>query len=148
VLVRGLGQTGEVASIDQATGRAEVVVGNFRMAVDITSLERVEGTAAAVEFRPDYQPRVTFSSADRSAPLQLDIRGQRADEALEQLERYLDDAFLAGLPFVRIVHGKGTGALRQVVRDHLAGNPLVDSWAGADQREGGEGATVAKLRTG
>ncbi len=61
------------------------------------------------------------------------------------LERYLDAAYLAGLPWVRIIHGKGTGRLRQAVRDELRRSPLVKSQeAGADS-EGGEGVTIAKL---
>jgi DNA mismatch repair protein MutS2 len=62
----------------------------------------------------------------------------------EKLDRYLNDAYLAGLPFVRLIHGKGTGALRQVVRDVLGGHPLVASF-GSGGSDGGEGVTVARL---
>jgi len=61
-----------------------------------------------------------------------------------KLDHYLNDAYLAGLPFVRLIHGKGTGALRQVVRDVLSGHPLVMSFGGGGQ-DGGEGVTVARL---
>jgi len=64
---------------------------------------------------------------------------------LPELERYLNDAYMSNMPFVRIIHGKGTGALRQVVREELATNPLVSSFKGADSREGGEGVTIANL---
>jgi DNA mismatch repair protein MutS2 len=80
--------------------------------------------------------------------MQLDLRGQRADEALEALDRYLDSAYLAGLPFVRIIHGKGTGRLRDVVRQALGVNPHVRSYEPGSQQEGGDGVTVAKLKTG
>jgi DNA mismatch repair protein MutS2 len=63
------------------------------------------------------------------------------------LERYLDAASLAGLPFVRIIHGKGTGKLRQAVREALSGHSLVKSWEPGGDKEGGEGVTVAKLKT-
>jgi DNA mismatch repair protein MutS2 len=79
--------------------------------------------------------------------MELDLRGQRADEALSALERYLDAAFLSGMPFVRIIHGKGTGKLRQAVREALSQNPHVRSFEGGGDKEGGEGVTVAKLRT-
>ena len=62
-----------------------------------------------------------------------------------ELERYLNDAYMSGLPTVRLVHGKGTGVLRQVVRDYLAKTRLVDRFEVADAREGGEGATVAHI---
>ena len=58
---------------------------------------------------------------------------------MPELDRYLNDAYMAGLPFVRIVHGKGTGVLRQVVREYLRGHPLVKSFDFAGSREGGEG---------
>ena len=83
----------------------------------------------------------------RASPgMELDLRGQRADEALEVMERYLDAAYLSGLPFVRLIHGKGTGKLRQVVREALQNHPHVGSFEGGRAQEGGEGVTVAKLR--
>ncbi len=70
-----------------------------------------------------------------SAPMTLNIA----------LERYLDAAFLAGLPFVRIIHGKGTGRLREMVRQALRSNPQVKSCEPGGEKEGGDGVTVAKL---
>jgi DNA mismatch repair protein MutS2 len=77
--------------------------------------------------------------------IDFDLRGWRVDEVLHELERYLNDAYMANLPFVRIIHGKGTGALRQAVREELATNPLVSTFKAAEAREGGEGVTVAHL---
>jgi DNA mismatch repair protein MutS2 len=69
----------------------------------------------------------------------------RADDALDALERYLDRAYRAGLPYVRIVHGKGTGRLRKLARDLLGAHPLVAEVRTAEAHEGGEGVTIAKL---
>jgi DNA mismatch repair protein MutS2 len=80
-----------------------------------------------------------------SPGIELDLRGQRADDALDQLERYLDAAYLAGLPFVRIIHGKGTGKLRQAVREALAVHPHIRSYQPGGAGEGGDGVTVAKF---
>jgi DNA mismatch repair protein MutS2 len=80
-----------------------------------------------------------------SPGMELDLRGQRSEEALDALERYLDAAYLAGLPWVRIIHGKGTGKLRQAVREALGHNPHVKSFESGGDKEGGEGVTVAKL---
>ncbi len=80
-----------------------------------------------------------------SPGFELDLRGRRADDALDALERYLDTAFIAGLPFVRIIHGKGTGRLREVVRQALAQSEHVRSYESGGDKEGGEGVTVAKL---
>jgi DNA mismatch repair protein MutS2 len=67
------------------------------------------------------------------------------DEALFRLDRYLNDAFLAGLPTVRVIHGKGTGTLRQAVREELKSHPLVESFRRAGLEEGGDGATIVEL---
>ena len=79
--------------------------------------------------------------------MEIDLRGQRAEDALEALERYLESAYLAGLPFVRVIHGKGTGKLRAVIREALAASGHVKSWENGMEKEGGEGVTVARLRT-
>jgi DNA mismatch repair protein MutS2 len=80
-----------------------------------------------------------------SPGIELDLRGQRSEEALEAVERYLDSAYLAGLPWVRIIHGKGTGKLRLAVREALSHNPHVKSFESGGDKEGGDGVTVAKL---
>jgi DNA mismatch repair protein MutS2 len=76
---------------------------------------------------------------------ELHLIGKTTDEARDLLEEYLDDAFLAGLPAVRIIHGKGTGALRRAVEDVLSGHPLVAEHRAGAPSEGGGGATVAVL---
>jgi DNA mismatch repair protein MutS2 len=78
--------------------------------------------------------------------MEIDIRGNRAAEVEPMIETYLDEAYRSGLPMVRIIHGKGTGALRQVVREALQSNPVVQRHEMAPSNEGGEGATVAYLR--
>jgi DNA mismatch repair protein MutS2 len=80
-----------------------------------------------------------------SPGVRLDLRGCTAEEALKQLDRHLDRAMRARLPHVRIIHGKGTGALRRAVRDFLADHPLVSTYEAGGYREGGEGVTIAKL---
>ena len=80
-----------------------------------------------------------------SPGIELDLRGQRGEDALEALERYLDAAYLAGLPFARIIHGKGTGRLRQVVRQALSKHPHVQSFESGAEKEGGDGVTIARL---
>ena len=77
--------------------------------------------------------------------MELDLRGQRAEDALDALDRYLESAYLAGLPFVRIIHGKGTGRLRQVIREALGQSPHVKNWESGGDKEGGDGVTVARL---
>jgi DNA mismatch repair protein MutS2 len=72
---------------------------------------------------------------------ELDVRGQRAQEAREAVRSFVDDAALAGLPSVRVIHGRGTGSVRAAVRDELDGHPLVDR----RESDSADGATIAHL---
>ena len=76
-------------------------------------------------------------------PIEIDLRGYRAHEIESELEPYLEQAYRSGAPFARIIHGKGTGALRQVVRDLLARSPAVSRFETAGPSEGGDGGTIA-----
>ena len=81
----------------------------------------------------------------RAVPPEIEVRGQTVDEAMPTVEQYIDEAFRAGLPWARIIHGKGTGTLRRQVRDLLGKHPLVKSYEEAKREEGGEGVTIAHL---
>ena len=81
----------------------------------------------------------------RSVPSSLDLRGARVEEALEALERYLEDASLAGMPSVTVMHGLGTGALRDAVRTTAGAHPLVKSIRAGGRGAGGDGATIVAL---
>ena len=140
VWVAGLNQTGQIMALQE--GQAEVQVGLFRAQVPLLDLEKRPPAVV-----PPGDERVHVSLAPRRMPgLELHLRGMRADEVLPELTKYLDDAYLAGLLSVRIVHGKGTGTLRQVVREALAGHPLVASFRDGELNEGGAGVTIAKLQ--
>jgi DNA mismatch repair protein MutS2 len=78
--------------------------------------------------------------------MELHLRGQRAVGLDQVVDEYLNDAYLTRLPFVRIVHGKGTGALREVVRQVVAKHPAVERWETPPHNEGGDGVTVVYLR--
>jgi DNA mismatch repair protein MutS2 len=138
VWIAGLGTTGQVTALDDDS--AEVHVGTFGVRVQQSNLER-RGPRKTEQ--PQERP---ISVASRPSPgVELDLRGQRVEEILPRLDKYLDDAFLSGLPFVRIIHGKGTGTLRQVVREELHNHPLVKSFRAGQQGEGGSGVTIAYL---
>jgi DNA mismatch repair protein MutS2 len=81
----------------------------------------------------------------RSVASSLDLRGARVEEALDALRDYLDDASLAGLEKVLIIHGLGTGALRDAVRGEAAGHPLVKGVRPGERGEGGDGASIIEL---
>ncbi len=138
VFIVGLGTTGRVTALEGDS--AEVQVGAFGVRVQRSDLER-----RAPRPSPPPEPPVSLPPPRPSPGLELDLRGRRVEEALLELDRYLDDAFLAGLPWVRIIHGKGTGALRQAVRRRLREHPLVRSYRAGEQGEGGTGVTIAYL---
>jgi DNA mismatch repair protein MutS2 len=90
---------------------------------------------------------VTVTSANTDEMrMEINLIGRTVDEATEELEKYLDRAFLAGLPRVRVIHGHGAGVLRRGVREFLKGHPHVAGVAEAAQNEGGQGATLVELR--
>jgi DNA mismatch repair protein MutS2 len=156
VRLRSLNMPGVVTALTD--GEAEVQMGALRMRAQLDDLEFARpdavqpgafGTGARRQpGAPKSEPpavRARKQLMPESPGMELDLRGQRADEALDKLDHYLDAAFLSGMPFVRIIHGKGTGKLREVVRQALNQNPHVRSFEGGGEKEGGEGVTVAKL---
>jgi len=89
---------------------------------------------------------VKTSSEKKRSSLELDLRGKRADEVEPKLDIYLNDAFVSGLSQVRIIHGFGTGTVRQIVHDFIRRHPLVKSFGQAGKEEGGGGVTIVKLQ--
>ena len=125
----------------------EVQVGRLRIRAKIEELrspesETEEGTDTVIE--PVISGGLVGYKAE-VPPLELDIRGRTIDEALEELEKRLDAAFLAGMPYIRVIHGKGTGRLRQAVRQALNNYPYVASFDPGHQSEGGDGVTRVRL---
>ena len=153
VRLSSLNMQGVVTSIGEED--AEVQVGALRIRTRIAEL-RLGGPE---EEEPKPKPRrrkiapsppgaattISAASTPASPGMELDLRGQRADEALDALDSYLDSAFVSGLPFVRIIHGKGTGKLRQIVREALSHHPHVRAFEAGTEKDGGDGVTIAKF---
>jgi DNA mismatch repair protein MutS2 len=138
VWVPDLNAIGEVLDLDD--GSAEVQVGSFRVRTPQAALELRQRTEPAEE----RQARVSVPPAP-DVHLELHLRGLRVEEALSHLEKYLDEAYRAQVPFARIVHGKGTGTLRRAVREFLQGYPLVESFRDGAEGEGDTGVTVVRF---
>jgi DNA mismatch repair protein MutS2 len=111
---------------------------------DSSAIERADPLAAA---RKQKNVHVTVISASTDElRTEINLIGRTVDEATQELETYLDRAFLAGLPGVRVIHGHGAGILRRGVRDFLKSHPHVATIAEAPQNEGGQGATIVELK--
>jgi DNA mismatch repair protein MutS2 len=145
VRLRSLGNEGVVTALSE--DEAEVQIGVLRIRARLAELELKGGEPETGNRQQTADSGKHLASRRHESPgLELDLRGQRAEDALDTLESYLEQAYLAKLPWVRIIHGKGTGKLRNVVREALAQHPHVSSFESGKRGEGGDGVTVAKLR--
>lgn len=143
VRVRDIGVVGKVVAIGDDGKEVQVDAGGMSLWVSASKLEPV-GEA------PPQTPTMAEVAAVRvkkmvTVPTELNLIGKRVDEALEALEKFLDDALLAGHKTVRIVHGKGTGKLRQAIHDSLRTHPQVKAFELAPLNQGGDGVTVVFL---
>lgn len=149
VRVLSFGQNAELVSLSADRSEAEVQMGALRFRVNVDNIERISKRKAANEERnSSYAERPKLIRADEEREpvgLQLDMRGWRVEDALAELDSYLNDAVISGMGSVRILHGKGTGALRQAVREQLLHHPLVKSFISAPPKEGGDGVTIVNL---
>jgi DNA mismatch repair protein MutS2 len=148
---RSGGWTGRIAELDRSKRRATIETGSMRVSVEVADLEPVAadggagiGSVAGAASAGTNVSEVRLSRAG-NVPMSLDLRGARVEEALTALERYVEDASLAGLAKVTVIHGLGTGALRDAVRSDSAAHPLVKGVRAGERGEGGDGVTVVEL---
>ncbi len=163
------GWNGTIAAIDEERGRATLEVNGLRVDVKLEELQTgssAGGGGGGPAARPkagrrgDFgePPGRTFATGAASAKAagastrraravasSLDLRGARVEEALAMLDQYLDDAANAGTGRLTVIHGHGSGAMRDAVRSMLSGHPLVREWRPGEQGEGGDGATIVSL---
>lgn len=150
VIVASLNMQGRITTL--TTTDAEVQMGNLRVRARLSDLRRPDETPTPESQKRKTRQIETESStvpkeSMRSTPgMELDIRGQRAEDGLDLLDRYIEQAYVSGMPFVRIIHGKGTGRLRQVIREALKANPHIHNFESGMENEGGDGVTVARLK--
>ena len=144
VWVEVLRDKARITALSSDKKRATVDVNGVGFQVEVRELGRIE---AGEEDEPKPKAEVHLAPAPRRASLELNLIGQRVDEALPQLDRFLDDALLAGLQELRVVHGFGTGALCRAVHEHLAAAEVVQSFRrGIDGKDaGGGGVTLVYL---
>ncbi|MGH9174347.1 MAG: Smr/MutS family protein, partial [Vicinamibacterales bacterium] len=140
VEITTLGGEGEVLGFSEDGEEADIQMGAFKVRQPLAMLRRIGGP------RWVEPSRYVAPPPRRDVDMELHLRGQRAAGVDHLVDDYLNDAYLSRLPYVRVVHGKGTGALREVVRQVVAKHPLVARWETPPPNEGGDGVTVIYLR--
>lgn len=149
VEIVGLGMTGSLLETTQGKKRVRVKVGEGEVLATVSNLVGVAGESApAPPAAPSESARrfPTGGGLGLDEQTEVDVRGQAADEALDQVVAALDRATLSGAPYLRIIHGHGTGRLKSVLREYLEESPYVAEFRPGDRAEGGDGVTVARLR--
>ncbi|MCK8606140.1 endonuclease MutS2 [Leuconostoc citreum] len=150
ITVQSYGQQGTLIK-QHSNGQWEVEMGILKMLVDEDDIVKTEATAKAQQSKAKQKQqkivktKTASGSARATAKSRLDLRGVRYEAALAELDRYLDTAVLANLGAVEIIHGKGTGALRQGVTEFLRSDRRVKAYHFANANAGGDGATIAEL---
>ncbi len=137
-------QQGVVLNKPAPEGEVQVQVGALKVNLPMTELRR-----SLTKEKPQFKsaPAGSESLAHKAAVApELDFRGLRVEEALEKVDKYLDAAYLAGLTRVSLIHGKGTGVLREAIRDYLSKHPFVASYRSGGYYEGGTGVTVVDFK--
>jgi DNA mismatch repair protein MutS2 len=142
VRIRSMGMTGSVVTLGSSD--AEVMIGNIRIRRPIEDLEMIEKVLKPGIRLPEGV-HLTVSSKEIQSN-EINLLGCKVDEAVERVDKFLDEASLAQLPQVRIVHGTGTGALRNAIIEMLRDHPQVERFESPQQSEGGRGVTIAVLR--
>jgi DNA mismatch repair protein MutS2 len=139
VRVLSMGVTGTVASMKG--GEAEILVGNIKIRRPLSDLQPIE--TASRKLPENVHVNISTKHLEKN---EINLLGRRVDEAVEMTDKFLDDAFLAEMSTIRIVHGMGTGALRQAISELLSHHPHVSRYEAAPHSEGGRGVTIVTLR--
>jgi len=140
VRIRNLGKKGRV--IDIEGDKAIIEAGVMKINADLTDLVPIE----VPDVHQDRLVKKYQVKKNQNTTNSLDLRGMRYDDAQFELDKYLDDASLAGYKTVEVIHGKGTGALRKAVEEVLEEHELVSDYRYGNQKEGGMGVTIVKMR--
>lgn len=143
VRIPSLNQEGTVLEKPDDDGSTMVQVGIMKMNLPLDSLVPIEGEAKTEAQEKTKRFKTTKSKHIKK---EIDIRGKNVEDAMMTLDKYLDDAYLAGLNEVEIIHGKGTGALREGLQEYFRKHPYIKSYRLGKYDEGGTGVTIAKLK--
>jgi DNA mismatch repair protein MutS2 len=136
VSVDGWSGVGRIEEVGE--DHVAVTMGNLRLRKPLEEVKRVPP--------PEEKPASAGWSSPVEAQTELDLRGMSAEEALDQVDMSIDDGLVAGIPFIRIIHGKGRGILMKAVVDMVRGDPRIETFRPGKPSEGGTGVTIIHLR--
>ena len=146
VTVADIGRDATVIDVKPDKKQAFVMSGSIKMWVSFDNLRYKSKGAPSTETKKTRKVTGVQSRAQREVSGEIDLRGMASDEAILELDRYIDNALISGLETVRIIHGKGTGVLRQSVQSHLRTHRAVKSFRLGTFGEGETGVTIAELK--
>ena len=146
VRIVSMGLKGTVSSLPDKNGKLFVQCGIIRSQVNLDDLVLLEEETVKTEKLQRSSSGRLKMSKSYSVSTEINLLGKTVDEALSELDKYLDDAYLAHLPSVRIVHGKGTGALRKAVQGYLRKNKIIKDFRLGEFGEGDAGVTIAEFK--
>ena len=145
VKVLSLNENGYVQTLPDKNGNLQVKIGILKVNANISDIIRIEKVIDNSKEKIS-QSKATFIKSDKMYNNKIDVRGYNTEDAIYEIDKFLDDSFIANLNEVTIVHGKGTGVLRNNISDFLRKHKLVKSFSFAKFNEGGDGATIVKLK--
>ena len=146
VKVMTLNENGEIISLPDDRGKVSVQVGPLKVRVDTGDLKLILEGKEARKRHASASYGNMYRIKAKSVPIQVDVRGQNLDEALVNVEKYLDDVFMAGVETVTIIHGRGEGILKKGIHDLLKKSRRVESFRKGGYNEGGDGVTIVTMK--
>ena len=145
VKVLSLNENGFIQTLPDKNGNVQVKIGILKVNASINDIIRIENIIDKSKEKTSYS-KSTFIKSEKMYSNKIDVRGYNTEDAIYEIDKFLDDSFIANLNEVTIVHGKGTGVLRNNITDFLKRHKLVKSFSFGKFNEGGDGATVVKLK--
>jgi DNA mismatch repair protein MutS2 len=143
-VITSFGNTGTVERLDKEV--AEVLVGGMRLREKLTDLQLAEAETRSAGTVPSRKASISRNIDNGDAPAELNLIGKTTADAEYELDRFVDEAYMSSLPRIRIIHGFGTGALKNYVHHFLKNHDLIERFEFAPSHQGGNGATIAELK--
>ena len=145
VKILTLNQNGEIISLPDEKGLLQVQVGIMKIGVNVSDIMLIDNGKPKKKKKASGYGKL-YKKKAQTVSMSVDVRGKNMDDAVMDVEKYIDDAFISGLKEVTVIHGRGEGILRKGIRDMLKRNKNVDGFRSGGFNEGGDGVTIVNLK--